>query len=187
MAEAAKLFAHSGYYATRVIDIVRSAGVAKGLFYWYFENKEALFREVVKATREDLRRAQARAIEGEIDPVKRISKGIAASLRFTTENEHLYVLLRFAGTEERFASLIEEAQEIHVQDTARHIKDAISEGELLDGDANLLAQGVVATVFQFARLRASGIIQIPIEELIEFVSDFCLRALGYSAPEAKGN
>lgn len=187
MSEAAKLFAHSGYYATRVIDIVKSAGVAKGLFYWYFENKEALFREIVKATRDDLRRAQARAIEPEPDPVSRISKGIEASLRFTAENEHLYVLLRFAGTQDRFASLIEEAQEIHAMDTARHIKDAIDEGSILPGDPLLLAHGVVATVFHFARLRASGSIKMDIDELCSFVSTYCLRALGApGAAKAKG-
>src|SRR5918995_1021302 len=43
---AARLFAEQGYAATRVVDIVDAAGVAKGLFYWYFENKEALFREL---------------------------------------------------------------------------------------------------------------------------------------------
>lgn len=178
MSEAAKLFAHSGYYATRVIDIVKSAGVAKGLFYWYFENKEALFREIVKATRDDLRRAQARAIEGEPDPVTRIAQGIEASLRFTAENEHLYVLLRFAGTEDRFASLIEDAQEIHARDTARHIEDAMKAGEILKADPLLMAQAVVATVFHFARLRAAGNLELGIDDLCVFVSDFCLRGLG---------
>ena len=33
---AARLFAEQGYAATRVADIVEAAGVAKGLFYWYF-------------------------------------------------------------------------------------------------------------------------------------------------------
>ena len=181
MSEAAKLFAHSGYYATRVIDIVKSAGVAKGLFYWYFENKEALFREIVKATRDDLRRAQAKAIETESDPISRISRGIEASLRFTATNEHLYVLLRFAGTEDRFAALIEEAQEIHAMDTAKHIQDAMTKNEIPQGDALLLAHGIVATVFHFARLRASGSIKMDIDELCEFVGSYCLRALGYEA------
>ncbi|MFN2609864.1 MAG: TetR/AcrR family transcriptional regulator [Actinomycetota bacterium] len=180
MAEAAKLFAHSGYYATRVIDIVKSAGVAKGLFYWYFENKEALFREIVKATRDDLRRAQARAIEGESDPIARIYKGIEASLRFTATNEHLYVLLRFAGTEDRFAALIDEAQEIHAIDTARHIEQAIDQGEIPEGDPLLLAHGVVATVFHFARLRAAGSIQMDLEQLCSFVAAYCLRAVGFT-------
>ncbi|HVE76220.1 MAG TPA: TetR/AcrR family transcriptional regulator [Actinomycetota bacterium] len=178
MHEAAKLFAHSGYYATRVIDIVKSAGVAKGLFYWYFENKETLFREIVQATRDDLRRAQAKAIEDETDPLKRISKGIEASLRFTAENEHLYVLLRFAGTQDRFASLIDDAQQVHASDTAVHIKEAIANGDITDEDPMLLAQGVVATVFHFARLRSTGAIPNDIDELSKFVSEFCLRGLG---------
>lgn len=178
MREAAKLFAHSGYYATRVIDIVKSAGVAKGLFYWYFENKEALFREIVKATRDDLRRAQARAIESEPDPLARIGKGIEASLRFMGDNEQLHVLLRFAGSQERFASLIDEAVDVHVRDTQQHIDAAIAEGKLPPGESLLMAHGIVATVFNFARLRASGAVQMPIDELCAFVSDYCLRALG---------
>lgn len=179
MAEAAKLFSKSGYYATRVIDIVRSAGVAKGLFYWYFDNKETLFREIVKATRDDLRRAQARAIAGEPDPIARIAKGIIASLKFTEEHEHLYVLLRFAGTQERFAPLVDESQEIHASDTAVHVQDAMDQGLIPAGDAQLLAHGIVALVFQFARLRASGAIRMDPQEVGEFVSTFCLKGIGY--------
>lgn len=179
MAEAAKLFSRSGYYATRVIDIVRSAGVAKGLFYWYFDNKETLFREIVKATRDDLRRAQARAIGEEPDPIARIAKGIVASLKFTEEHEHLYVLLRFAGTQERFAPLVDESQEIHASDTAIHVQDAMDQGLIPSGDAQLLAHGIVALVFQFARLRASGAIRMDPQEVGEFVSTFCLKGIGY--------
>lgn len=178
MSEAAKLFAHSGYYATRVIDIVKSAGVAKGLFYWYFENKETLFREIIKAARDDLRRAQAKAIEGEKDPIKRISKGISASLRFNAANEHLYLLFRSAGRQDRFAALIEESQLIHAEDTAAHIAAAIERGQLPAGDPLLLAHGIVATVFQFARLSASGSINMDLDELCKFVEAYCLRALG---------
>lgn len=184
MTEAAKLFARSGYYATRVIDIVRSAGVAKGLFYWYFDNKEALFREIVTATRDDLRRAQARAIEGELDPVTRIDKGIAASLRFAEDHENLYALLRFAGTQERFASLIEESQEIHARDTSRHIEAAIAEGRIPPADPLLLANGIVAIVFHFARLRAAGSLHLPAEELSDFISRLCLRGIGVQEPAA---
>jgi AcrR family transcriptional regulator len=182
MTEAAKLFARSGYYATRVVDIVRSAGVAKGLFYWYFDNKETLFREIVKATRDDLRRAQARAIEGEPDPIARLAKGIAATIHFTEEREHLYVLLRFAGTHERFASLVDESQEIHAKDTAGHVKDAIDRGLLPPGDPLMLAHGIVAIVFHFARLRASGTIRTPADELVEFIAAYCLRGIGYDQP-----
>ncbi len=184
MGEAARLFSNLGYSATRVIDIVRSAGVAKGLFYWYFENKEALFREIVTATRDDLRRAQARAIEDERDPLARIALGIEASLRFFEEHQHLYLLLRFAGTQERFASLTEEAQEVIVSDTARHIEQAMAESRLPPGPPVLLAQGVVAIVYHFARLRATGSAKGSIDDLCDFVSTFCLQSLGASLPAA---
>ena len=38
----------NGYHATGVEDIARVAGVAKGVFYGYFESKEALGAEVVE-------------------------------------------------------------------------------------------------------------------------------------------
>src|SRR5688500_484074 len=69
---AAKLFAERGYAETRVIDIVRSAGVAKGLFYWYFENKEAVFRELVESARHQMRRYQASAMDPTADPLVRL-------------------------------------------------------------------------------------------------------------------
>jgi AcrR family transcriptional regulator len=178
IAEAARLFATNGYDATRVIDIVRSAGVAKGLFYWYFENKEALFRDIVTATREDLRRDQARAIEGLEDPLARVAAGIEASLRFFAGHEHLHVLLRYAGTQERFAPLIEEAQDIHAADTALHVEAAIAAGSIPPADPMLLAHGVVALVLHFARLRASGRADMPLDDLCTLVSTYCLRALG---------
>ena len=72
---AAQLFAERGYAETRVLDIVRAAGVAKGLFYWYFENKEALFRELVEQNRLRLRRAQAQAIDPTAEPLMRQVSG----------------------------------------------------------------------------------------------------------------
>jgi len=44
---AAEVFADSGYHASRISDIVRRAGVAQGTFYLYFQNKEAVFLELV--------------------------------------------------------------------------------------------------------------------------------------------
>jgi AcrR family transcriptional regulator len=58
---AAQLFAERGYAETRIIDIVEAAGVAKGLFYWYFENKEALFAELAADIRLRLRKHQGAA------------------------------------------------------------------------------------------------------------------------------
>lgn len=42
------VFAQRGYSATRVEDVARRAGVAKGTVYVYFKDKEALFQEAVR-------------------------------------------------------------------------------------------------------------------------------------------
>jgi AcrR family transcriptional regulator len=42
-------FAASGFAATRLDDIARRAGVAKGTIYLYFRDKESLFQELVRS------------------------------------------------------------------------------------------------------------------------------------------
>jgi AcrR family transcriptional regulator len=46
---AQELFSHKGYHATTVDDITRAAGVAKGTFYLYFDEKREVYYEVVRA------------------------------------------------------------------------------------------------------------------------------------------
>ena len=71
---AAELFAANGYAATRIEDICRRAGVAKGLFYWYFPTKQELFAELVRTMRTRLRKAQAAAMDADADPLTRTAK-----------------------------------------------------------------------------------------------------------------
>ena len=72
---AAELFAANGYAATRIQDICRRAGVAKGLFYWYFPTKQELFAELVRSMRLRLRKAQAAAMDPDADPLTRDPPG----------------------------------------------------------------------------------------------------------------
>src|SRR6266496_4252144 len=47
---ALEVFADRGFAATKLEDVARRAGVTKGTIYLYFENKEALFKAVVRET-----------------------------------------------------------------------------------------------------------------------------------------
>jgi AcrR family transcriptional regulator len=49
LAAALEEFAASGFAATRLDDVARRAGVAKGTIYLYFKDKENLFQELVRA------------------------------------------------------------------------------------------------------------------------------------------
>jgi AcrR family transcriptional regulator len=48
LAAALESFVDRGYTATRLEDVARRAGVSKGTLYLYFENKEDLFKAVVR-------------------------------------------------------------------------------------------------------------------------------------------
>jgi len=48
LAAALDLFVERGYAATRLDDVAAQAGVSKGTLYLYFENKEELFKAVVR-------------------------------------------------------------------------------------------------------------------------------------------
>lgn len=48
LAAALDLFVERGFTATRLDEVARNAGVSKGTLYLYFENKEELFKAVVR-------------------------------------------------------------------------------------------------------------------------------------------
>ncbi|MGB2819253.1 MAG: TetR/AcrR family transcriptional regulator [Burkholderiaceae bacterium] len=48
LAAALELFVEKGYAGTRLEDVAHRAGVSKGTLYLYFENKEDLFKAVVR-------------------------------------------------------------------------------------------------------------------------------------------
>jgi AcrR family transcriptional regulator len=52
---AARLFGDRGYHETSISDIIASAGIARGTFYLYFENKRGIFEELVDGLLEQLR------------------------------------------------------------------------------------------------------------------------------------
>ncbi|PRC92442.1 TetR/AcrR family transcriptional regulator [Solimicrobium silvestre] len=50
LSAALEIFVERGYAATRLEEVARKAGVSKGTLYLYFENKEELFKAVVRDT-----------------------------------------------------------------------------------------------------------------------------------------
>ncbi len=61
---AESLFAEKGYYSTSISDIIQEAGVARGTFYQYFDNKKTIFDALI----DDLFEIMDRSIK-RIDPL----------------------------------------------------------------------------------------------------------------------
>ena len=173
---AARLFAEQGYAATRVVDIVEAAGVAKGLFYWYFDNKETLFRELAAEIRRRLRRQQAAAMDDDAPALVRLLQGTVASVRFMAENAPFFSLLEVEGR--NVSDVLRQGTEQHLSDVAALIVEGQADGTVTDDDpADLLALGVVGTVGQFSHFHRTGRIDLSLDELSGYVARLVARML----------
>lgn len=146
---AMRLFSEQGYHGTTVGDVCDSLGVGKGVVYWYFRSKEALFTELLQTTLLELRRAQEQRVGGVTDPVERIEQGIRASIDFFRQNPGYLEMIRTAARYEEFTGLVEKGQEIVATDTAMHIKEGMGSGAIRDGDPELMAHGILGATFHF--------------------------------------
>ena len=177
---AARIFAERGYAETRVIDIVHAAGVAKGLFYWYFENKEAVFRELVELSRHQMRQNQALAIDPKASPLVRIRQGVEASIQFMSEQQRLYSMFDLESLDPELTTVLRRGSDVHALDTAKHIREGIELGEIRDDDPLMLAWGVVGTVSSYSHLHRTGRLDAPLEEVSRFAGRFVVHTLAAS-------
>lgn len=175
---AVALFAERGYAATRISDICERAGVAKGLFYWYFPTKLDLFSELVRSMRHRLRRAQADAMVPDADPVERVRQGTAASVRFMAEHATYFSLLDIERSNPSIDDALRSGSEVYLDDVTALIRAAQQSGQIPDADPRLLALGVLGTVSSFSNAWRRGHIELSTDDLATFVADWVVRALG---------
>jgi AcrR family transcriptional regulator len=176
LAAAARLFAEQGYASTRVVDIVDAAGVAKGLFYWYFENKEALFRELASDIRHQLRRTQRKAIDWNQPALVGIVQGTMASVRFMAEHAPFFSLLEVEGRS--VAEELRRGTEQHLRDVKALIVTGQGDGTVTkEDDAELMALAVVGAVGQFSHFHRTGRVDLSLDELASYVARLVTRIL----------
>lgn len=86
------VFAQKGYHATTVDDITRAAGVAKGTFYLYFEEKREIYYEVVAGFLQlikDIGRSVGESATGGLDFLSRAEQAAHELMRIFIENRQL--------------------------------------------------------------------------------------------------
>ncbi|MCB0955363.1 MAG: TetR/AcrR family transcriptional regulator [Ilumatobacteraceae bacterium] len=186
LVEAAEaLFTERGYSATRISDICARAGVAKGLFYWYFPTKESLFAELVRSMRQSLRRAQAAAMDTAADPVTRIRQGSEASVRFMAEHQSYFALLDVERADDAVAGVLQEGSDVYAADVHRLVRDAQAAGLVPDGEPAFYTAGIMGAVSSFSHAHRRGHIRMPIDDLARMVGDWVTQALtGRAQPPA---
>ena len=174
---AMELFAARGYAATRISDICAEAGVAKGLFYWYFPTKVDLFNELVRTMRQRLRRAQAEAMANEISALDKIRAGTEASVGFIAEHAHYFALVEVERADPAVTEALKSTNRVYRDDVIALIEEAQADGEVAPGDPALLALGVLGAVSSFGSAFRNGQIRLDPDELARFVGRWVVGAL----------
>src|SRR4051794_15495988 len=162
---AEELFARSGYEQTRIADICAAAGVAKGLFYWYFPTKETLFAELVRTMRTQLRRAQAAAMDPDADALTRIRQGSEASVLFMAEHQSYFALLDVERADDKVAEVLRDGSDVYADDVSKLIREAQRAGLVPDGDPRLYTTGVLGSVSSFGHALRNGRVDLEPAEL----------------------
>jgi AcrR family transcriptional regulator len=106
--ESAKtLFSQRGYYATSVEDIVASAGLSKGAFYFYFKSKEELFKSLVEEMHLNIAKRLENFLERELPLEDALIEHAKVFLEDIYQNRHIaqIFLFQLVGTNEEFREL----------------------------------------------------------------------------------
>ncbi len=86
---ALKSFAHRGYAATSVQDIVSAARVSKPVLYYYFADKAHLFRALVSQAHEERYRLMREAASRSRTLAEKLEEIVAALFEFSLRNREL--------------------------------------------------------------------------------------------------
>ncbi len=96
---AVEVFAHKGYHATSVGDIIKRARIARGTFYLYFENKHQIFEAILEMALQGLV-SRLRRIElspQSPPPLEQLRDNVGRVMGFLlSERELTQILLRHA-------------------------------------------------------------------------------------------
>ena len=96
LAAAERVFAKSGFYATRMADIAKEAGVAVGTLYNYFDSREVILSDLLSLRhREFHSKVLAAAVAG--DPVIRLRQIVESSFGLIDENGALFATFMERG------------------------------------------------------------------------------------------
>jgi len=182
---AAELFETEGYEATRVADIARKAGVAKGLVFWYFESKDGLLHQLA-ATVEDGLLARIRvAVDGVDGALQRLYVATLVAVHYIDEHYHLYGAINAAsrGTPD---SPFSAAMNVHLAYAAEAIGRYQQSGDARRSDSPVqLAVALAAIVNELVRLRRHGVLNQPVASVAALAARFAVHGVAATTEGAE--
>jgi len=181
---AKRIFARKGYHRTNVADIIERAGIARGTFYLYFQNKKDLFEELLEQVVGELttRIQRLRVGSEHPDPVQQLRDNLGRVLAYVLEERELTDILLNHSTGfdreldekiqdfyDRIAALIQRSLDLGIQMNLVRKSNTRATSYAILG-------GIKEVIGMLSRSRATDT-----SEFVEEILDFGLR--GVARPE----
>ena len=181
---AMEVFAHKGYHATSVGDIIKRAQIARGTFYLYFETKRQIFEAILEMALQGLvsRLHRIELSPQGPPPLEQLRANVGRVIAFLlSERELTQILLRHAdGLDADFDRRLSE-----FYDTVMNL----IEGVLLAGqlmalvrpcDRRIVAACILGSIKEvMARLTSEAGQAPPLHVVVDEVVNFGLRGIFY--------
>jgi len=178
------LFAKRGYHLTTIDDIVAQAGVARGTFYLYFEDKRAIFSDLIDRFGSQLAVTIVRIVTD--DPSRNVGAQVHENIRriigiCLAERAMTKILLTDAvgvdpGFDRKLASFYDNMVGLLVET----LKDGQALGIVADGEPRVLAYMALGALkellYQAVTLGlAEESAEVLTQQIYSFLCDGCLR------------
>jgi AcrR family transcriptional regulator len=182
LAHARDVFAKNGYHESKIDDIVQAAGVARGTFYLYFEDKRAVFEEIVDRAFAQIGMAVVRVDPN--DKARSVAEQVRENLRrivlvLLEDQATTKILLSDAmGVDPAFDRKLRAFYEVAEKLLVESLEDGQKLGLIAPGDPRMLAYFMMGALkemtFQVVvRDAPYGEARI-VEALFEFLRHGCL-------------
>jgi len=181
---AKRIFARKGYHRTNVADIIARAGIARGTFYLYFQNKKDLFEELLEQVVGELTTSIPRLRVGpeHPSPVQQLRDNLGRVLSYVLAERELTDILLNHSTGfdreldekiqdfyDRIAALIQRSLDLGIQMNLVRSSNTRATSYAILG-------GIKEVIGMLSRSR-----EIDTSEFVEEILDFGLR--GVARPE----
>lgn len=179
---ALNLFSDKGYEGTSIREIIEGAGVTRPVLYYYFENKEDLFRRLFETTFSQLIEMIDTAAKGDGPCVPRLKAIISAAFALAEENtQSVRLILQVLFAPPQQGPSLDRNKLIRQRFKAvEHvIKDGLENRELSGGDSQSLTL-VFLGIMDFHMMAKSNRIETRLTpELARSLVDFYVAGARY--------
>jgi AcrR family transcriptional regulator len=182
MQAAVRVFADNGYHSATIRDIVDSAGVAVGTFYFYFPDKETLFIYLYEETADFLLQTLEQAVAGRATLPKQLSAAIQAYVNIGVFEPAVVHLLLVGGIG-AVAALEEKRNEFReslVNLWKKPLDQALDQGMIIPQNTRRTAEALAGAVDEvILNLLNQSDPQEQAPAAVEDLTQFSLRAIAH--------